>query len=113
MLALRRPVAASGPLVGAYSGLSNRTRKIEKPRFGEIFLIFFRFPRDIDHHLGVVISNIQCGKNGLTSVTASVYYSYLALRQRISNGFVRRRRIQRTKGVIELERESSALVRVL
>jgi hypothetical protein len=59
MLALRRPVAASGPLVGAYSGLPNRTRKIEKPRFGEIFLIFFRFPRDIDHHLGAVISNIQ------------------------------------------------------
>lgn len=59
MLALRRTVAASAPLVGAYSGLRNGKRKIEKQRPGEIFLIFFRFQRDLDRHLGVVISNIQ------------------------------------------------------
>jgi hypothetical protein len=59
MLALRRTVAASAPLVGAYSGLRNGKRKIEKQRPGEIFLIFFRFQRDLGQHLGVVISNIQ------------------------------------------------------
>jgi hypothetical protein len=59
MLALRRTVAASAPLVGAYSGLRNGKRKIEKQRPGEIFLIFFRFQRDLGRHLGVVISNIQ------------------------------------------------------
>jgi len=59
MLTLRRTVAASAPLVGAYSGLRNGKRKIEKQRPGEIFLIFFRFQRDLGRHLGVVISNIQ------------------------------------------------------
>ena len=43
MLALRRTVAASAPLVGAYNGLSNRTRKIEKPRPKKTFLTFFVF----------------------------------------------------------------------
>ena len=59
MLPLRRTVATSDPLVGAYSGLRNGKRKIEKQRPGEIFLIFFRFPRELGQHLGVVISNIQ------------------------------------------------------
>jgi hypothetical protein len=43
MLALRRTVAASAPLVKAYSGLPNRTRKIEKPRSKKTFLTYFRF----------------------------------------------------------------------
>ena len=59
MLTLRRTVAASAPLVGAYSGLRNGKRKIEKQRPREIVLIFFRFQRDFGRHLGVVISNIQ------------------------------------------------------
>ena len=60
MLPLRHTVAASAPQVGACSGLRNGKRKIEKQRPGEIFLIFFRFPRELGQHLGVVISNIQC-----------------------------------------------------
>jgi hypothetical protein len=59
MLALHRTVAELTPLVGAYGGLPNRTRKIEKPRLNETFLTFFHFPSDLGHHLGVVISNIQ------------------------------------------------------
>jgi hypothetical protein len=59
MLALRRTVAALAPLVGAYSGISNRTRKIEKPLPKETLLTFFHFPINLGHHLGVVISNIQ------------------------------------------------------
>jgi len=45
MLALRRTVASSAPLVGAYSGLLNGKRKIEKPRPGKLFLIFFSFSK--------------------------------------------------------------------
>jgi hypothetical protein len=59
MLSLRHTVVVSDPLLGACSGLRNGKRKIEKQRSGEIFLIFFRFPRELGQHLGVVISNIQ------------------------------------------------------
>jgi hypothetical protein len=47
MLALCHPVASSAPLAGAYGALHNGKRKIEKQRSVEIFLIFFRFPRDL------------------------------------------------------------------
>jgi len=43
MLVLRRTVAELAPLVGVYSGLLNRTRKIEKPRSKKTFLTFFHF----------------------------------------------------------------------
>lgn len=59
MHALRRPVAILSPRGGAYGGLRNGKRKIEKQRPGGIFLIFFRFQRDLSQHLGIVMSNIQ------------------------------------------------------
>jgi hypothetical protein len=59
MLALRHPVAASAPLAGAYGALHNGKRKIEKQRPAKLFLIFFRFQRNLSQHLGIVMSNIQ------------------------------------------------------
>ena len=75
MLALRRTVASSAPLVGAYSGFPNDKRKIEKPRPGKIFLTFFRFQRDLGQHLGVVISNIQSTPNSNFSINPGALWN--------------------------------------
>jgi hypothetical protein len=66
MLALLHPVASSAPLAGAYGTLHNGKRKIEKQRPGKLYLIFFRFQRNLGHQLAGAMSNIQCSRIGLT-----------------------------------------------
>jgi len=65
MPALRHPVAGLDPLTEAYGRCQSGKKKIEKQRPGKLFLIFFRFQRNVGQHLGIVMSNIQsrAGKN--------------------------------------------------
>jgi len=59
MLALRHPVAASDLLSQPYGALHNGKRKIKKQRPEKLFLIFFRFRRNLGYQLGQAMSNIQ------------------------------------------------------
>jgi len=58
MLPLRRTVAGSAPLVGAYSGFPIDKRKIEKPRPGKLFLFFFVF-KEISVSISGLLSRIS------------------------------------------------------